>query len=208
MTKRRRNRALVLSGVLLGLTALAVPPARVLLTRRSDVADQRALYNKFSPYPGAARISERSYEHVDDNEPLGRYGLTTVYELPAEAKAAAVLDFYRSHIPTGWTAVSDRTCDASMVRAAPITVPTMTFPAGTPSIPTSLPDYTNIGLMFRESELTVFAPGHDWSNPTSVVGFTFRLSREGARKLLTLDEPLYSCGRPEPDTQAAAFDAP
>jgi hypothetical protein len=175
--------------------------------KSSAVEARREVYANFPVFPGAHRFSEVPYQIKEDGRGTGRYGLRVTYELPLEAKSAAVIDFYRARKPASWSEASDDTCLRVLSR---MPAPPQTTSAGqTASIPNPqvvLP--SSFVLMFRQSQLTVFMPGGDVGNGAQGDGVTVALARSDGRKLVTLDQAVYSCGPLEVDKKAAEFDAP
>jgi hypothetical protein len=165
-----------------------------------DTSAQAARYDRFPVVPGAIERSDSTYEVRGDSGATGTYGRKRVYELPADLTAAEVMAFLRAHMPEGWTEPTDATCVRQLTT---LPVP----PGGTGGPPAPIPD--GVGLLWTQSQLTVFAPGEDGpvlGERDGVDGFTFELSRDGETKLLTLDLPDFSCGVPQPDRQAEEFD--
>ena len=154
--------------------------------RRHDVAARRSAYRAFPVYPGATKMSERSFELTADGRGTGDYGLTITYRLPATASTEDVIAFFRRHIPLGWHEASDDTCGAVLSRLPPPPVAT-SAPGGTAPTTTALPG--RFVLSGRDRELTVFAPGTDDSAGGVLHGVTFRVRGT----LLTLDDASFGC---------------
>lgn len=154
-------------------------------------------------YPGAEEVAADTYRITHDGVPTRDRGLRVTFTLPDDAIADDVLEFYRGHIPAGWSEASDQTCREILERMpAP---PPMTQSDGTtaPPEPTAAASYR---LLQRGSRLTVFVPGEEGSPDGSVDGVGFTLQRQGDRKLIVLDHPDFACGPPQDDAAAEAFD--
>jgi hypothetical protein len=136
-----------------------------------------------------------------DGRPSGSYGLTVVYRLPGDARAASVLDHYRLQIPAGWSEASDQTC-VDMMGALPAPPPVAPGHSSAPG-----PSVGTFRLQSRDSELTILTDRSDVV-ADRVDGLTVTLSRSGEDKLVTLDARTLSCGGDILDPAATAFNAP
>jgi hypothetical protein len=196
-----RARIVLLLGIL-GIAGCGVVVAIALGWR--DPGARRALYDAFPVYPGAEEVAADAYRiKMAEGWPTRDRGLRVTFSLPDDAVAGDVLEFYRAHIPAGWSEASDQTCREILERMpAP---PPMTRSDGTtvPPVPTDVASY---GLLQRGSRLTVFVPGEGGSPDGSVDGVGFTLQRQGDRKFIVLDQPDFACGPPQQDAAAEAFD--
>lgn len=185
--------------VALPIAVLAVPLfgwvwfARV--SPQLDAASaRREIYGALPTFPGAEPAGERSSEVRMDGRPTGEFELEVVYRLPDEVAASEVIDFYREHIPAGWTAATDATCaTAAWIHPPPLPAPNETAAPRTPLV-----------LLQQESTLTLFVSSNDAWTPE---GLTIRLTRTAEGKFVTFAAPMISCGVPAPDPMAASFDA-
>jgi hypothetical protein len=185
---------LVVSGVLIG------PP---FLARRSDVAHWRVIFSQVPIYPGATKTHEVVEEDRDDGVPQGTYSLQVIYELPSSASSSEVLAFLRSHLPSGWTTASTETCRQQEYQYPP----PMTAPGG--AVITTQTTNPPLVIMKQRTTLTAYVDGKDGLQGRDLDGVTFRLERDGPRKLLDVMAPILSCGIPEADRDdSAKFDAP
>jgi hypothetical protein len=189
--------------VLLILVASGVLFGRPFLARRGDVAHWRAIYGQVPIYPGATKTREVVEEVRADGVPQGSYSLQFVYELPSSATSAEVLAFLRSHLPSGWTTATTETCREQEYQYPP----PMTAPGG--AVITTQTTNPPLIIMNQRTTLTAFVEGKDGLQGRDLDGITFRLERDGPRKLLNVMAPVLSCGVPEADRDdSAKFDAP
>jgi hypothetical protein len=203
---RRTARCISVGLVLLILLAAGLVLGRPFLARRSDVARWRAIYRQVPIYPGATKTREVVEEVRADGVPEGSYSLQVVYELPSSATSSEVLAFLRSHLPSGWTTASTETCREQEYQYPP----PMTAPGGVViTTQTTLTTNPPLIIMNQRMEFTAFVEGKDGLQGRDLDGVTFRLERDGPRKLLNVMAPIFSCGVPEADRDdSAKFDAP
>lgn len=189
---------------LIGVTAVTVVCAAVVAVAFGwrDPAARRALYDEFGVVPGAEEVSADAYRITDDGFPTRDRGLRVTYELPGDVAAAEVVGFYRDNIPPGWTEASDATCAAVLERMPP--PPTLMVQTGTAAGEPL--DASGYELLQRQSRLTVFVPGESGTPDGSINGVGIALLRQGDRKFVVFDQPDFTCGSPQDDSEAAAFD--
>jgi hypothetical protein len=200
---RRTARYVSVGVVLLILVAAGLVFGRPFLARRSDVAHWHAIYSQVPIYPGATKTHEVVEEVRADGVPQGSYSLQIIYELPSSATSSEVLAFLRSHLPSGWTTASTETCRQQEY----LYPPPMTAPGG--AVITAQTTNPPLIIMNQRTTLTAFVEGKDGLQGRDLDGVTFRLERDGPRKLLNVMAPILSCGVPEADRDdSAKFDAP
>ncbi|MGE0304496.1 MAG: hypothetical protein AB7N61_19610 [Acidimicrobiia bacterium] len=208
MTSRKKTTMVVAAGLL--VVAVAVWWVAIRNSNRdADIARRRDIYNHFAPMPGSEKIGEHIEEIRGDGEPTGHWRLQVTYRVGETVSAADVLAYYRTQIPTGWTEASDATCAAVLANSPP-PPPTSPPPGAAGPVatiaPAPTPTAAQFSLMFRRSNLTVFAPNMVGTNGQRE-GLSILLSAETGDKTVTLDSVTYGCGADSTDRAADTFDA-
>jgi hypothetical protein len=125
--------------------------------------------------------------------------VTRTYLLPESATPSTVFEYIRSHLPPGWTVVTEATCER-------IGNPnTGTFPATTAISggPASAGDQQPYRIIRSASFLTVLAPGDDGSRRIGSNGVSFQLLRDSLGKQMMETAPQIPCGVPNPQDEAS-----